>query len=124
MSVLLVIIQLCLEVFFSSFRMHSDKETIKKRKKNYLTHLLQYKERQAAIAASFSQATSALTPCEDTLRILRKLAHRRGQWSAAKQAAEPWIPTQKMARSMLTSSSALQKLTRKIDLQVNRSPGK
>ena len=104
--------------------MHSDKETIKKRKKNYLTHLLQYKERQAAIAASFSQATSALTPSEDTLRILRKLAHRRGQWSAAKQAAEPWIPTQKMARSMLTSSSALQKLTRKIDLQVNRSPGK
>jgi hypothetical protein len=95
--------------------MHSDKETIKKRKKHYLTHLLQYKERQAAIETSFNQPGS---PSSETQRIRRKLAHRRGQWAAAKQLTEPWIPTQKMARSLLTSSSALQKLTRKIELQV------
>jgi hypothetical protein len=94
--------------------MHSDKETIKKRKKNYLTHLLQYRQRQARIAASFSNSSE-----DETLRIQRKLAHRRSQWAAAKQlTAEPWVPTQKMARSLLTSCAAIQKLSRKIQLQV------
>jgi hypothetical protein len=97
--------------------MHSDKETIKKRKKHYLTHLLQYKERQAAIEASFSSSSSHSS--SETQRILRKLAHRRGQWAAAKQLTEPWIPTQKMARQLPTSSSAVQNLTRKIELQVS-----
>jgi hypothetical protein len=95
--------------------MHSDKEAIKKRKKNYLTHLLQYRQRQARIAASFGNSSAE----EETLRIQRKLAHRRSQWAAAKQlTAEPWVPTQKMARSLLTSCAAIQKLSRKIQLQV------
>ena len=55
--------------------MHSDKETMRRRKRNWLTHLLQYKERAVHIRRDFSNLDFSAVEESSVKRILRKLRY-------------------------------------------------
>lgn len=104
------------ESYFGHCRMHSDKETIHRRKRNYLAYLLRSKERSNRIQNDINNINENEATESAMKRILRKLGRQQKRWlSCVSQPA--WIPTQKMPRSLLTSSSAVNHLQRKIDLQ-------
>ena len=105
------------EQFFGHCKAHSDREQIKRRKKNWVTHQLSYRQRGAAILAEreadkVSEPGMKETPSQ---RNSRKLAESRARWQKSKQK-DHWMPTQKMSRLLLTSNTAIKKFQRKAEL--------
>jgi len=102
--------------YFGHCKLHSEKEMIKKRKKNWLTHLFQSKQREARIqSTSAGDGSGRETGAQ---RTLRKLARQRTRWTSARLVRDdPWVPTQKMPRLLTTSSAAINKLRKKVELQ-------
>ena len=104
------------EQFFGHCKAHSDKELIRKRKKNWLTHQLNYRQRAATIAAE-READRGVAREKETAsqRNVRKLSRWRERWLGSRER-ENWVPTQKMPRLLLTSSKAIRKFQRKAEL--------
>jgi len=102
--------------FFGHCKAHSDKELIKKRKKNWLSHQLNYRQRGATIKAE-QEAEGTVINGKETAsqRNSRKLKRCRDKWVSAKEG-DSWVPTQKMPRLLLTSSKAIRKFRRKAEL--------
>ena len=100
--------------FFGHCKAHSDKELIKKRKANWLSHQLNYRQREATIEAERLEEgrEGKETPSQ---RNSRKLKRCRDKWVSAREG-ESWVPTQKMPRLLLTSSKAIGKFQRKAEL--------
>ena len=88
--------------------------SIKKRKKNWLSHQLNYRQRGATIEAERLEEgrEGKETPSQ---RNSRKLKRCRDKWVSAREG-ESWVPTQKMPRLLLTSSKAIGKFQRKAEL--------
>ena len=105
------------EQFFGHCKAHSDKEQIKRRRKNWLTHQLSYRQRGAVITAEREadklRENAKESPAQ---RNLRKLSESRERWLKTKQK-DHWLPTQKMSRLLLTSNKAIKKFQRKAELQ-------
>ena len=105
------------EQFFGHCKAHSDKELIKRRRKNWLTHQLTYRQRGAVILAEREADKQRENTKESPAqRNLRKLSESRERWLRTKQK-DHWLPTQKMSRLLLTSNKAIKKFQRKAELQ-------
>jgi len=104
------------EQFFGHCKAHSDKELIKKRKKNWLSHQLNYRQRGATIEAERLADGEGREGKETaSQRNGRKLKRCREKWVSAREG-DSWVPTQKMPRLLLTSSKAIRKFQRKAAL--------
>merc|ERR1719348_149759 len=92
--------------------------SIKRRRKNWLSHQLNYRQRGAVIQAEREADKLAENQGQKetaSQRNLRKLSESRSRWESSKQK-DHWIPTQKMSRLLLTSSKAIKKFQRKAEL--------
>jgi len=108
------------EQFFGHCKAHSDKELIKRRKKNWLSHQLNYRQRGATIQADRARDKIAEKEGQKwkespSQRNSRKLKRCRDRWVSAREG-DSWVPTQKMPRLLLTSSKAIRKFQRKAEL--------
>jgi len=102
--------------FFGHCKAHSDKLLLKKRKKNWLTHQLNYRQRGATIQAErAAEGTAEKGKESSSQRNSRKLKRCREKWVSAREG-DSWVPTQKMPRLLLTSSKAIRKFQRKAEL--------
>ncbi|CAG9807760.1 unnamed protein product [Chironomus riparius] len=98
--------------FYAHCRVHSDKFLIKNRKKNFNALLVQMKRYENEVGIVRSDKTP-----EELERIERKLKKHRIKYAANKlNRPEPWVPTQKMPRSLITSASAVKKLRKKAEI--------
>lgn len=116
--------------FYAHCRVHSDKFLIKQRKKNYNALVMQMKRHEAEM-----ERTQGEKLTEEQERIERKLKNQRIKYATHKMnRPEPWgefnvhlplnslifnyfvVPTQKMARSLTTSASAVKKLMKKAEI--------
>ncbi|XP_073825685.1 uncharacterized protein [Musca autumnalis] len=95
--------------FYAHCKVHSEKELIRKRKRNYHTFRMNMEEKQR------EKALHKLDdPCPAQMRINRKLQKYQVKYANHKQARpEPWVPTQKMSRMITTSASACRRLLAK-----------
>ena len=105
------------EQFFGHCKAHSDKEQIRRRRKNWYTHQLNYRQRGALIQAEREADKNVEKGQKETpsQRNLRKLGESRTRWVNSKQK-DHWMPTQKMSRLLLTSSKAIKKFQKKAAL--------
>ncbi|XP_061387311.1 PHD finger protein 14 [Musca vetustissima] len=95
--------------FYAHCKVHSEKELIRKRKRNYHTFRMNMEEKQR------EKALHKLDdPCPAQMRINRKLQKYQVKYTNHKQSRpEPWVPTQKMSRMITTSASACTRLLAK-----------
>ncbi|XP_045446683.1 PHD finger protein 14 [Melitaea cinxia] len=92
--------------FYAHCRLHSDKALVKKRKRNWLALQLRTEKRKLELQNNLS--------AEEKKRIQRKLIKYRKKYSQQKENRNPpWVPTQKMARMVYSSASAMRKFQRK-----------
>ncbi|XP_039749740.1 PHD finger protein 14 isoform X1 [Pararge aegeria] len=92
--------------FYAHCRLHSDKALVKKRKRNWLALQLRTDKRKLELQNKVST--------EEKKRIQRKLIKYRKKYSLQKENRNPpWVPTQKMARMIYSSASAMRKFQRK-----------
>ncbi|XP_061377528.1 PHD finger protein 14 isoform X3 [Danaus plexippus] len=88
--------------FYAHCRLHSDKTLVKKRKRNWLALQLRTEKRKMELQNNLST--------EEKKRIQRKLIKYRKKYSLQKENRNPpWVPTQKMARMIYSSASAVRK---------------
>ncbi|XP_075152257.1 uncharacterized protein LOC142226245 [Haematobia irritans] len=98
--------------FYAHCKVHSEKELIRKRKRNYHTFRVNMEEKQKE---KISQKLD--DPCPAQMRINRKLQKHQVKYASHKQARpEPWVPTQKMSRLITTSASAVNRLLAKANV--------
>ncbi|XP_039949191.1 PHD finger protein 14 [Bactrocera neohumeralis] len=98
--------------FFAHCKVHSEKEMIKRRKRNYHNLRLNMQEKQKG-----KKLQKFDDPCPAQLRIQRKLLKYQSKYSHSKQLKPvPWVPTQKMSRLLTTSASACKRLLAKADI--------
>ncbi|KAG6450913.1 hypothetical protein O3G_MSEX006820 [Manduca sexta] len=94
--------------FYAHCRLHSDKALVKKRKRNWLALQLRTEKRKLELQNNLST--------EEKLRIQRKLVKYRRKYLQQKENRNPpWVPTQKMARMLYSSASAMRKFQRKAE---------
>ncbi|KAJ0178797.1 hypothetical protein K1T71_005572 [Dendrolimus kikuchii] len=94
--------------FYAHCRLHSDKALVKKRKRNWLALQLRTEKRKLELQNNLST--------EAKLRIQRKLVKYRRKYLQQKENRNPpWVPTQKMARMLYSSASAMRKFQRKAE---------
>ncbi|CAH0763876.1 unnamed protein product [Diatraea saccharalis] len=94
--------------FYAHCRLHSDKALVKKRKRNWLALQLRTEKRKLELENNLS--------VEEKLRIQRKLVKYRRKYLQQKENRNPpWVPTQKMARMLYSSASAMRKFQRKAE---------
>ncbi|XP_022119856.2 PHD finger protein 14 isoform X1 [Pieris rapae] len=94
--------------FYAHCRLHSDKTLVKKRKRNWLALQLRTEKRRLELQQKLST--------EAKLRIQRKLVKYRRKYAQQKENRNPpWVPTQKMARMLYSSASAMRKFKRKAE---------
>ena len=98
--------------FYAHCKVHSEKELIRKRKRNYHTFRLHMEQKQQE-----KKQHKLDDPCPAQMRINRKLQKYQLKYAAHKQARpEPWVPTQKMSRLLTTSASACRRLLAKANI--------
>ncbi|XP_037809400.1 PHD finger protein 14 [Lucilia sericata] len=98
--------------FYAHCKVHSEKELIRKRKRNYHTFRLHMEQKHQE-----KQLHKMDDPCPAQMRINRKLQKYQLKYAAHKQARpEPWVPTQKMSRLLTTSASACRRLLAKANV--------
>ncbi|XP_034829534.2 PHD finger protein 14 isoform X1 [Maniola hyperantus] len=94
--------------FYAHCRLHSDKALVKKRKRNWLALQLRTEKRKQELQNKVNE--------EEKKRIQRKLIKYRKKYSQQKENRNPpWVPTQKMARMIYSSASAMRKFQRKAE---------
>ncbi|XP_063377027.1 PHD finger protein 14 isoform X2 [Cydia fagiglandana] len=94
--------------FYAHCKLHSDKTLVKKRKRNWLALQLRTEKRKYELQNN-------PTP-EEKARIKRKLIKYRKKYLQHKENRNPpWVPTQKMARMLFSSASAMRKFQRKAE---------
>ncbi|XP_038220085.1 PHD finger protein 14 [Zerene cesonia] len=94
--------------FYAHCRLHSDKALVKKRKRNWLALQLRTEKRKLELINDLS--------VEEKLRIERKLEKYRRKYAQQKENRNPpWVPTQKMARMLYSSASAMRKFMKKAE---------
>ncbi|XP_063360246.1 PHD finger protein 14 [Cydia amplana] len=94
--------------FYAHCKLHSDKTLVKKRKRNWLALQLRTEKRKFELQNN-------PTP-EEKARIKRKLIKYRKKYLQHKETRNPpWVPTQKMARMLFSSASAMRKFQRKAE---------
>ncbi|XP_063707070.1 PHD finger protein 14 [Culicoides brevitarsis] len=97
--------------FYAHCKLHSDKTLVRKRKRNYYTFKLQHEQ----CMREREQRKSEMNLAQQ--RIERKLKKHRGKYLSVKASKpEPWVPTQKMPRLLLSSASAVRTLIKKTEL--------
>lgn len=101
------------EQFFGHCRAHTNKELLKKRKRNFQSHQLNCRARAAAIQAEQEAGAREGGGESGRQRIMRKLKRCQEKWGERRGLQDSWVPTQKMPRLLLTSSKAVRKLLRK-----------
>ncbi|XP_013116348.2 PHD finger protein 14 [Stomoxys calcitrans] len=98
--------------FYAHCKVHSEKELIRKRKRNYHTFRANMEEKQKE-----KSLHNLDDPCPAQMRINRKLQKYQVKYANHKQArVEPWVPTQKMSRLITTSASAYNRLLAKANV--------
>lgn len=98
--------------FYAHCKVHSEKELIRKRKRNYHTFRVNMEEKQKE-----KRLHKLDDPCPAQMRINRKLQKYQTKYANHKQSRpEPWVPTQKMSRLITTSASACNRLLAKASL--------
>ncbi|XP_011193542.2 PHD finger protein 14 [Zeugodacus cucurbitae] len=98
--------------FFAHCKVHSEKEMIKRRKRNYHNLRLNMQQKQKD-----KKLLKFDDPCPAQLRIQRKLLKYQSKYSQSKKLKpDPWVPTQKMSRLLTTSASACKRLLAKADI--------
>lgn len=94
--------------FYAHCKMHSDKAFINKRKRNWLALQLRTEKRKQELENKLGET--------EKKRIQRKLVKYRRKYLQQKQNRNPpWVPTQKMARMLYSSASAMRKFQRKAE---------
>ncbi|XP_050664284.1 PHD finger protein 14 isoform X2 [Leptidea sinapis] len=94
--------------FYAHCRLHSDKTLVKKRKRNWLALQLRTENRKIELQNKLST--------DARIRIQRKLVKYRRKYAQQKENRNPpWVPTQKMARMLYSSASAMRKFQRKAE---------
>ncbi|XP_063619283.1 PHD finger protein 14 isoform X2 [Cydia splendana] len=94
--------------FYAHCKLHSDKTLVKKRQRNWLALQLRTEKRKFELQNN-------PTP-EEKARIKRKLIKYRKKYLQHKETRNPpWVPTQKMARMLFSSASAMRKFQRKAE---------
>ncbi|XP_017116747.1 PHD finger protein 14 [Drosophila elegans] len=104
--------------FYAHCKVHSEKEMIKKRRRNYhtlrLNMLQRVREKEATAGDS---ETSVPHPNPAQARIQRKLLKIQHKYARHKELKPtPWVPTQKMSRLLTTSASACRRLLAKAEI--------
>ncbi|XP_030383076.1 PHD finger protein 14 isoform X2 [Scaptodrosophila lebanonensis] len=98
--------------FYAHCKVHSEKEMIKKRRRNYQTlrlNMLQKIKERVAV-----EQPGEPNPAQARIqRKLLKIQHKYGQHKQLKPT--PWVPTQKMSRLLTTSASACRRLLAKAE---------
>ncbi|XP_053957508.1 PHD finger protein 14 [Anastrepha ludens] len=98
--------------FFAHCKVHSEKEMMKRRKRNY--HNLRLNMQQKLNEKIILKHDD---PCPAQLRIHRKLLKYQAKYSNNKKLKpDPWVPTQKMSRLLTTSASACKRLLAKANI--------
>ncbi|KAH8412774.1 hypothetical protein KR009_005514 [Drosophila setifemur] len=104
--------------FYAHCKVHSEKEMIKKRRRNYHTlrlNMLQRAKEKELTANSNDDEQSHQTPAQ--VRIQRKLLKIQQKYAQQKEhKPTPWVPTQKMSRLLTTSASACRRLLAKAEI--------
>lgn len=101
--------------FYAHCKVHSEKEMIKKRRRNYHTLRLNMLQ-QAKQRALLQQQLMDANPNPAQARIQRKLLKIQQKYSQHKQMKPtPWVPTQKMSRLLTSSASACRRLLDKAE---------
>ena len=100
-------------------KIHTDRTVIRKRKQNFLSHLLQTRARMEVIERRTGLTIASNEEDESAdQRILRKLKKNQSRYlSERSKKPEPWLPTKKLPRLITTSSSAIRKLETMGELQ-------
>ncbi|XP_022825261.1 PHD finger protein 14 isoform X4 [Spodoptera litura] len=94
--------------FYAHCKLHSDKALVKKRKRNWLALQLRTEKRKLELQNNLST--------DEKLRIQRKLVKYRKKYLIQKENRNPpWVPTQKMARLLYSSASAMRKFQKKAE---------
>ncbi|XP_068140120.1 PHD finger protein 14 isoform X1 [Drosophila tropicalis] len=98
--------------FYAHCKVHSEKEMIKKRRRNY--HTLRLNMMQKARDKEEESLIDQPNPAQ--ARIQRKLQKIQSKYSQHKRMKPlPWVPTQKMSRLLTTSASACRRLLAKAE---------
>ncbi|EDW64909.1 PHD finger protein 14 [Drosophila virilis] len=101
--------------FYAHCKVHSEKEMIKKRRRNYHTLRLNMLQ-QAKQRALLQQQLIEANPNPAQARIQRKLLKIQHKYAQHKQLKPtPWVPTQKMSRLLTSSASACRRLLAKAE---------
>lgn len=101
--------------FYAHCKVHSEKEMIKKRRRNYHTLRLNMLQ-QAKQRALLQQQLMDANPNPAQARIQRKLLKIQQKYAQHKQMKPtPWVPTQKMSRLLTSSASACRRLLAKAE---------
>ncbi|XP_034473380.1 PHD finger protein 14 isoform X2 [Drosophila innubila] len=101
--------------FYAHCKVHSEKEMIKKRRRNYHTLRLNMLH-QAKQRAIVQQQLVEANPNPAQARIQRKLLKIQQKYAQHKQLKpSPWVPTQKMSRLLTSSASACRRLLDKAE---------
>lgn len=105
--------------YLAHCKVHTDKTVIRRRKHAYLTLLIETKKRNVlTVARHMNNPLPAVDGKRDLStetpdqRILRKLARQQIKFQNETVKRTPWVPTQKMARMITTSASAVRKIQR------------
>ena len=100
-------------------KIHTDRTVIRKRKQNFLSHLLQTRARMEVIERRTGLTMAGNEEDESAdQRILRKLRKNQSRYlSERAKKPEPWLPTKKLPRLITTSSSAIRKFETMGELQ-------
>ncbi|XP_066944192.1 uncharacterized protein [Macrobrachium rosenbergii] len=94
--------------YYAHCKLHTDRELIRRRKRNWLALQLHMKQ---------NEADKSGTSQEIQDRIQRKLGRYRDKYLFNKNnRPTPWYPTQKMPRALSTSASLFRSLLRKTEL--------
>ncbi|KAH8262731.1 hypothetical protein KR026_010038 [Drosophila bipectinata] len=104
--------------FYAHCKVHSEKEMIKKRRRNYHTLRLNMLQRakEKELAASNNE-NEEQHPNPAQARIQRKLLKIQQKYAHHKEhKPTPWVPTQKMSRLLTTSASACRRLLAKAEI--------
>uniref|UniRef100_A0A6A7G0N3 Mucin-5AC-like n=1 Tax=Hirondellea gigas TaxID=1518452 RepID=A0A6A7G0N3_9CRUS len=92
--------------YYAHCRLHTDRELIRRRKRNWLSLQLHTK-----------QADQIIVSVKEQTRLERKLGKYRDKYLQVKASRPtPWCPTQKMPRSISTCASAFRSLLHKTKL--------
>ncbi|KAH8262910.1 hypothetical protein KR044_001829 [Drosophila immigrans] len=101
--------------FYAHCKVHSEKEMLKKRRRNYHTLRLNMLQQSKQRAQQLQQLNVENTSAAQA-RIQRKLLKIQQKYAQHKQLKPtPWVPTQKMSRLLTSSASACRRLLDKAE---------